>query len=132
MAYLANFSFEFFYKLFTEDASQFLLCHGAKKSKVTKNSNQGVLPEEMWLNSKTTGKQLTSTEPEESLEFKRLLSKEVTAIQGIPFLQRFLAATIQNFQSIPVLILSSNSFSPSTSKRTVVDPLPPVLTAVHV
>ena len=30
-----------FYKIFTEDASQPLLYHGAKKSKMTKNSNQG-------------------------------------------------------------------------------------------
>ena len=41
MAHLTNFSFEFFYKIFTEDASQPLLYHGAKKSKLTKNSNQG-------------------------------------------------------------------------------------------
>ena len=41
MAYLTNFSFEFFYKIFTEDASLPLLYHGAKKSKMTKNSNQG-------------------------------------------------------------------------------------------
>ena len=35
----------FFYQIFTEDASQPLLYHGAKKSKMTKNSNQGgVLP----------------------------------------------------------------------------------------
>ena len=30
-----------FYKLFTEDASLLSLYHGAKKSKMTKNSNQG-------------------------------------------------------------------------------------------
>ena len=41
MAHLTNFSFELFYKIFTEDASQPLLYHGAKKSKMTKNSNQG-------------------------------------------------------------------------------------------
>ena len=41
MAHLTNFSFEFFYKIFAEDASQLLLYHGAKKSKMTKNSNQG-------------------------------------------------------------------------------------------
>ena len=41
VAHLTNFSFEFFYKIFTEDASQRLLYHGAKKSKMTKNSNQG-------------------------------------------------------------------------------------------
>ena len=41
MAHLTNFSFEFVYKIFTEDASQRLLYHGAKKSKMTKNSNQG-------------------------------------------------------------------------------------------
>ena len=41
MAHLTNFSFEFFYKIFTEDASRPLLYHGAKKSKMTKNSNQG-------------------------------------------------------------------------------------------
>ena len=41
MAHLANFSFEFFYEIFTEDASLFFLYHGAKKSKMTKNSNQG-------------------------------------------------------------------------------------------
>ena len=40
MAHLTNFSFEFFYKIFTEDAS-LLLYHDAKKSKMTKNSNQG-------------------------------------------------------------------------------------------
>ena len=41
MAHLTNFSFEFFYEIFTEDASLPLLYHGAKKSKMTKNSNQG-------------------------------------------------------------------------------------------
>ena len=41
MAHLTNFSFEFFYEIFTEDASLRLLYHGAKKSKMTKNSNQG-------------------------------------------------------------------------------------------
>ena len=41
VAHLTNFSFEFFYKIFTEDASLPLLYHGAKKSKMTKNSNQG-------------------------------------------------------------------------------------------
>ena len=41
MAPLTNFSFELFYKIFTEDASLPLLYHGAKKSKMTKNSNQG-------------------------------------------------------------------------------------------
>ena len=41
MAHLTNFSFEFFYTIFTEDASQPLLYHSAKKSKMTKNSNQG-------------------------------------------------------------------------------------------
>ena len=41
MAHFTNFSFEFFYEIFTEDASQRLLYHGAKMSKMTKNSNQG-------------------------------------------------------------------------------------------
>ena len=41
MAHLTNFSFQFFNKIFTEDASLPLLYHGAKKSKMTKNSNQG-------------------------------------------------------------------------------------------
>ena len=42
MAHLTNFSFEFFfYDIFTEDASLLLLYHGAKESKMTKNSNQG-------------------------------------------------------------------------------------------
>ena len=41
MAHLTNFSLEFFYNIFTEDASLPLLYHGAKKSKMTKNSNQG-------------------------------------------------------------------------------------------
>ena len=41
MAHLTNFSFEFFYKMFTDDASLPLLYHGAKKSNMTKNSNQG-------------------------------------------------------------------------------------------
>ena len=40
MAHLTDFSFEFFYKIFTEDASRPLLYHGAKKSKMAKNSNQ--------------------------------------------------------------------------------------------
>ena len=40
VAHLTNFSFEFFYKIFTEDASLRLLYHGAKRSKMTKNSNQ--------------------------------------------------------------------------------------------
>ena len=35
MAHLTNFSFEFFYEIFTEDASLLLLYHGAKTSKVT-------------------------------------------------------------------------------------------------
>ena len=41
MAHLTNFPFEFFYEIFTEDASRPLLYHGAKKSKMTKNPNQG-------------------------------------------------------------------------------------------
>ena len=41
MAHLTNFPFEVLYKIFTEDASLPLLYHGAKKSKMTKNSNQG-------------------------------------------------------------------------------------------
>ena len=41
MAHLTNLSFEFVYEIFTEDASLLLLYHGAKKSKMTKNSNQG-------------------------------------------------------------------------------------------
>ena len=41
MAHLTNFSFEFFYEILTEDASLLFLYHGAKKSKMTKNSNQG-------------------------------------------------------------------------------------------
>ena len=40
MAHLTNFSFEFVYEIFTEDASLCLLYHSAKKSKMTKNSNQ--------------------------------------------------------------------------------------------
>ena len=41
MAHLTNFSFEFFNEIFTEDASLLLLYHGARKSKMTKNSNLG-------------------------------------------------------------------------------------------
>ena len=41
MAHLTHFSFEFSYKIFTEDAALPHLYHGAKKSKMTKNSNQG-------------------------------------------------------------------------------------------
>ena len=41
MAHLTNFSFEFLKKIFAEDASLCLLYRGAKKSKMTKNSNQG-------------------------------------------------------------------------------------------
>ena len=41
MAHLINFSFDFFYDIFTENASLRLLYHRAKKSKMTKNSNQG-------------------------------------------------------------------------------------------
>ena len=40
MAHLTKFFFEFFYEIFTEDASLLFLYHGAKKSKMTKNSNQ--------------------------------------------------------------------------------------------
>ena len=47
MAHLTNFSFEFFYEIFTEDASPFFLYHGAKKSIMTKNSNQGGKPSEI-------------------------------------------------------------------------------------
>ena len=39
MVHLTKFSFEFVYEIFTEDASLLLLYHGAKKSKMTKNSN---------------------------------------------------------------------------------------------
>ena len=50
VAHLTNFSFEFFYKIFTEDTSLPLLYHGAKKSKMTKKSNQGgVLPLKLFL-----------------------------------------------------------------------------------
>ena len=41
MARLTNLSFEFFYEIFTEVASPLVLYDGAKKSKMTKNSNQG-------------------------------------------------------------------------------------------
>ena len=41
VAHLTNFSFEFFYEMFTEDVSLLLLYHGGKKSTMTKNSNQG-------------------------------------------------------------------------------------------
>ena len=41
MAHLTYFSFEFFYKILPEDASLPLPYRGAKKSKMTKNSNQG-------------------------------------------------------------------------------------------
>ena len=41
VAHLTNFSFEFVYEIFTEDASLLLLFRSAKKSKMTKNSNQG-------------------------------------------------------------------------------------------
>ena len=41
VAHLTNFSFEFCYEIFTEDASLLFLYHGAKKSKMAKNSNQG-------------------------------------------------------------------------------------------
>ena len=36
-----DFQQQLFYEIFTEDASQLFLYHGAKKSKMTKNSNQG-------------------------------------------------------------------------------------------
>ena len=38
--YLTNFSFELLYEIFTEDASLLFLYDGAKKSKMTKSSNQ--------------------------------------------------------------------------------------------
>ena len=41
MAHLTNFSFEFVYEIFTEDASLPLLYQGAKKVEDDKNSNQG-------------------------------------------------------------------------------------------
>ena len=44
MAHLTNFSFEFLYVIFTEDASPLLLYYGAKKSKWPKTQIKGVLP----------------------------------------------------------------------------------------
>ena len=41
VAHLTNFSFELFYKIFTEDASRSLLYHSAKKSKMTKTQIKG-------------------------------------------------------------------------------------------
>ena len=41
MAHLTNFSFEFVYEIFTEDASLLFLYHGAKKSKLTKTQIRG-------------------------------------------------------------------------------------------
>ena len=41
MARLTNFFFEFLYAFFRHDAALVFLFHGAKKSKMTKNSNQG-------------------------------------------------------------------------------------------
>ena len=41
VAHLTNFSLEFFMQFFTQDAPPLFLHHGAKKSKMTKNSNQG-------------------------------------------------------------------------------------------
>ena len=41
MAHLTNVTFKFFHEIFTEDASLRFLYHGAKKSKMTKNPNQG-------------------------------------------------------------------------------------------
>ena len=40
VAHLTDFSFELFHETFTEGASLLFLYHGAKKSKITKNSNQ--------------------------------------------------------------------------------------------
>ena len=50
MAHLTNFSFEFFYEIFAEDVSLCVLYHGAKKSKMTKNPNQGGGPALRHLN----------------------------------------------------------------------------------
>ena len=45
VAHLTNFSFEFFYEIFTEDAPLLLFYTMVQKSqKWQKNSNQGVLP----------------------------------------------------------------------------------------
>ena len=41
MAHLTNFSFEFFYEIFTEDASLRLLYHGAKSQKWPKAQIKG-------------------------------------------------------------------------------------------
>ena len=41
VAQLTNFSFEFFNAIFTQTFPLLFLRHGAKKSKMTKNSNQG-------------------------------------------------------------------------------------------
>ena len=43
MAYLTNFSFDFFYEIFTQDSPLLFYTMVQKKSKMTKNSNQGVL-----------------------------------------------------------------------------------------
>ena len=41
VAHLTKFSFEIFYEIFTKNASPLFLYYGVKKSKMTKNSNQG-------------------------------------------------------------------------------------------
>ena len=42
MAHLTNFPFEFFYEIFTEDASQLLLYHGAKVKNDQKPKSRGL------------------------------------------------------------------------------------------
>ena len=45
VAHLTNFSFDFFYEIFTEDASLLLLHHGAKKVKNDQKTQiKGLLP----------------------------------------------------------------------------------------
>ena len=48
VGHLTNFSFGFLYEIFTEDSSLLFVYDGAKKSKMTKNSNQGVR-QDLWF-----------------------------------------------------------------------------------
>ena len=59
MAHLANFSFDFFYKIFTEDAPQPLLYHGAKKSKMTVKSHTDTGVEMLRVNIEELFQELT-------------------------------------------------------------------------
>ena len=119
MAHLTNFSFEFFYKIFTEDVSQPLLYHGAKKSKMTKNSNQGgpalifFLFESSWKKMKNdttfermrSGHHLGDTKMSKKGTSLRQMKEEGLIYKTVPQFFKFLPSDlVMIFQSLVIFL----------------------------